>query len=613
MMPCSPRLVLRSRPWLRLSLWSVLASTGPVLSCGKVKGVHGDGDGDAASTSDGSSDTLDVTEADSSNSSDTSDECRRVVTLEGVTLGTPPPFDVVIVADNSESLSWSREDLADGLSELVGNVHGHAVRFHVLSPTQYGQSSSAAIDLQTGEPLVRWRDPVSLEAFTGAVTNYVQTCVDDQGQDMVCPGLPLPNLEFELEGRWELALPEPVAELSSEMPTEQLNTERKKVVDAILALGISGSTDEQPLCTLTRYIQQSAVHLPERAVFLVIADEDDTNSAESCLGAYEFSQETTLASVRDYNCSDDCDAYSFQMSRTASRNALNFFCAPTDDLGQLLPRDTWSAESVSLALSDDCGGKTSSACGPEDLESAAERCTSGDVVQDCERTCAEDAVQEPCGLTFLEPTDLCSTGFSLGDTHYDNFKDFCEQSSEKSGWSNCSSIGFNTNAAGTTFSRYGTVRPAVKASSAQDLVHLFHSEAERAFGADNYFVESIVFEPGGPCTPAQGQSYATELMNIASSPEQVYSICESYAPALAHVNDFARGLLQTEYALELESRESIESITVRDLDGTERQLDAQDYTYDPDAAVLRIEEAALRASDVDLSVEVVDPCAPIIR
>lgn len=582
-----------------------------LLSCGKMRQIHG-GDGDVSRPEDEGSSSID-TEFSEGDTSDDPDECRRVVTLEGVTLGTPPAFDVVIVADNSESLSWSRDDLAEGLGELVANVHGHAVRFHVLSPTQYGASSSAAIDLQTGESLVRWSDPVSHEPFTGAVTNYVQTCLDDQGQNMVCPGLPLPNLEFELEGRWEFAMPEAVAELHSEMTKDQLDAERKKVVDAILGLGISGSTDEQPLCTLTRYLDRAAVHLPERAVFLVIADEDDTNSAESCLDAYEFSQYSTLSSVRDYSCTNDCDAYTFQTSRVASQNTLEFFCAPTDDLGQVLPSDTWSTESVSLPVTDNCKGSTRAACNPDELDKANDRCTSGDVVQDCTKTCLEGGVQEPCGLTFLEPTDICNTAFVVGDLRYDNFVDYCEKISNKTGWNGCSRIGFNTHAAGTTFSRYGAVRAAVKANSAEDLVHLFHSEAERAFGADNYFVESIVFTPGGTCTPAQGQSYATELMKIASSPEQVYSICESYALALSHVNDFARGLLQTEYALELEPRESIESITVRSRDDSERQLTSDDYMYDPETAMLHINEDALRSADIDLSVEVLDPCAPIIR
>src|SRR4051812_5387813 len=33
--------------------------------------------------------------------------CQRTVNLRAVTISSPVPFDVVIVADNSDSLSWS--------------------------------------------------------------------------------------------------------------------------------------------------------------------------------------------------------------------------------------------------------------------------------------------------------------------------------------------------------------------------------------------------------------------------------------------------------------------------------------------------------------------------
>src|SRR5690606_13300305 len=44
-------------------------------------------------------------------------QCQREVTLEGVTLSAPEPFDLVIVADHSASLAWSRDELAAGLTE----------------------------------------------------------------------------------------------------------------------------------------------------------------------------------------------------------------------------------------------------------------------------------------------------------------------------------------------------------------------------------------------------------------------------------------------------------------------------------------------------------------
>jgi len=66
------------------------------------------------------------------------------VNLRGVTITRPVPFDVVIVADNSDSLSWSRDSLSAGLKNLLSRVHGHEARFFVLTTTQYGASSQAA-------------------------------------------------------------------------------------------------------------------------------------------------------------------------------------------------------------------------------------------------------------------------------------------------------------------------------------------------------------------------------------------------------------------------------------------------------------------------------------
>jgi hypothetical protein len=79
--------------------------------------------------------------------------CTRTVNLRGVSITRPVPFDVVIVADNSDSLSWSRDSLSAGPQELLSRVHGHEARFFVLTTTQYGASSQAAVSPITGKDL----------------------------------------------------------------------------------------------------------------------------------------------------------------------------------------------------------------------------------------------------------------------------------------------------------------------------------------------------------------------------------------------------------------------------------------------------------------------------
>src|SRR6478736_9349315 len=58
----------------------------------------------------------------SSGEAGTGAKCERNVSLTAVTLGEPQPFDLIIVADNSDSVAWSRNELSNGLHDLLTQV-----------------------------------------------------------------------------------------------------------------------------------------------------------------------------------------------------------------------------------------------------------------------------------------------------------------------------------------------------------------------------------------------------------------------------------------------------------------------------------------------------------
>lgn len=113
--------------------------------------------------------------------------CSRSVNLRGITITRPVPFDVIIVADNTDSLSWSRDSLSSGLKNLLARVHGHEARFFVLTTTQYGASSQDAVSPLTGKDIVSWRDSVSRSPYKNEVTSYRQECTDGKGAPRTCP------------------------------------------------------------------------------------------------------------------------------------------------------------------------------------------------------------------------------------------------------------------------------------------------------------------------------------------------------------------------------------------------------------------------------------------
>jgi hypothetical protein len=142
----------------------------------------------------------------------------------------------------------------------------------------------------------------------------------------------------------------------------------------------------------------------------------------------------------------------------------------------------------------------------------------------------------------------------------------------------------------------------------QALADHFLDGATRVFGTGNYFVETIVFDPSFDCVPQAGQSHASLLRTIASSDADVFPICESYAPALDRINDFAEALIRTDYPFETGSRETIGAVVVSNLEGEQRTLGADQYEYDRDAQLLTVTDGAITARDRDLEIRLELPC-----
>jgi hypothetical protein len=153
----------------------------------------------------------------------------------------------------------------------------------------------------------------------------------------------------------------------------------------------------------------------------------------------------------------------------------------------------------------------------------------------------------------------------------------------------------------------GHARGLLESSRTIDVIDDFKTKADRLFG-DGHFVEAIVFTPEFECLPEDGQSHATLLRYVATTQDDVFPICEPYAPALARVEEFSRTLLETEYSFVLDAGEDVESVEVTDGDGVVRELDPADYSYDPDAGQFEIDPVALTPFDASLTVQVARRC-----
>ena len=534
-------------------------------------------------------------------------DCQRDVTLQAVTLSAPEPFDLVIVADHSKSLAWSRDELSAGLRSLLTHVQGGDVRIFLLTPTQYGSDSAAARMPLADTPVVPWQDPETGEAYEDAVTVFSQTCTDPAGQPIACPAATGPT-PYVAKGKWSFRPHEPVAVIRPDMTDAEFQAEQDAVANAILAIGGTGSPNEQPLCTLARYVSQDASALPENVVFLVISDEDDVSQPNDCLAGYD----AKLEEVKQANilgaCSSNCDLYRFTMQGKIYSDTRETTCAAFTDTGELIP-GTEQPMYISYGNLPNCDGYVEGNCTDTEREEANRLCTDGLSIVSCERRCK--SYDGACEVELTDPNvNACTSPFTYFGRTYANLPAYCMQLG--TGFKDCTEQGYYVDYVSSFQGSYSPT-PLVFGTSTFDIGDYFKTHAASAFASGSYLLEGILFSPAFSCALGAGQSYATNLMSVIANPKRVFSLCDSYAPALDGVVEFAQTLLQTDYTLTLEDDEHVTSVVVQGKDKSERTLGPSDYTFDEKSGKLSIHREALRGSDAGLRVEVTSDCRPLVR
>ena len=537
------------------------------------------------------------------------DACARTVTIAVATGGAPQPFDVVVVADNADGLGFSQAALAKGLQNLLTYVRGRAVRFFLLSTTQYGAASKSAISRQSGQDLVGWSSTVTGAADKNPVTQYAQTCTDVAGKSLTCPTYPGNGDPYDLHGAWTFTMPAPVAAITPAMTSAQIATQQQAIVDAILALGGGGAQEEQPICTLSRYIAQPPSALPRHAAFIVLSDEDDTTPPADCLAAYDYTAVPYTQGPTQVPCTSGCSTYGYQTDAPTMATSLAYSCVPEDDQGHLYPAQG-TPHTLWLGVVAACGSSSGSSCTSDQMARAAADCGKGYVAQGCAVTCATGG-NSYCGLSRpTDATNLCTQSFQENGNTYSNLADYCARTTPGLAsvtWGDCQVYGYKETDAGSqaVYSETEQLTPVVTgAGSTADMIASFKGKADHVFGASGYQVETIQLDPAFSCPMGPGQTYAPTLRTLATSAADVFSICGSYAGALQRTQSFADSI-QAEYPLALAAAEAIGGVTVTGASGLVRSLTPGDYAYDRGRGALAATSGVLSPGDVSLNVTIV--------
>jgi len=589
---------------------TALASVAALGACGSEAGTGGGGGTGGAeivvgTSGSGGSISVDVRAPAGAGGGD---DCHRDVSLTAVTIGAPAPFDLIIVADHSQSLAWSREELSKGLKGLLDDVRGRDVRIFLLTPTQYGASSANAVMPLSNVSVVDWQDPATGMAYSNAMTTFVESCTDPGGTPITCPDGKAMT-PYKVEGTWRFDMPDPIAKLRADMTETEFSAEQKAVADAILAIGGTGSPYEQPLCTLARYVSQAPEKLPKNAVFLLISDEDDKSTPNKCLASFTSEMKLIKTEASLTPCNSNCDTYRYYADGDTSNKTFTFKCAAFDDTGKEISGT--EQENTAYQGTPSCAEVQPGTCTDEEAKTAGFFCASGSSLVSCVRGCLPNA--STCSVDLADgAVNPCTQSFTKNGVKYDNLAAYCKASGFGSSFGNCRGGGLDIGYIDTLSGSY-VPTALTPGTTAADIGTYFKTRADVAFGRSSYLVEAIVFDPAFPCALGAGQSYASTLATLVGDRSHVFPLCEPYAPALKGVLSFAQALVQTSFPVMLQPDEQVTSVQVTDQGGSERALAPAEFSYDRKTGTLQIEPSSLNATDKTLRVEITSDCRPIIK
>lgn len=195
--------------------------------------------------------------------------------LESLENVDKPEVKVILVTDNSFSMTQSQEKLAVGVGSLIDRLKGFTSSYHLFTTTQEGDKQAT----------IKQR---GCERRRGGITEILpsQNCPTGTART-------LGDIYSQFE-TWTLAPSLTTGDrfrITEKASDGEFTSLKQRLADAIASptsgVGTAGSDREQGICTLARAVYEEGanrvLNRGDVAVFTVISDEDDFSDLNSCL------------------------------------------------------------------------------------------------------------------------------------------------------------------------------------------------------------------------------------------------------------------------------------------------------------------------------------------
>jgi hypothetical protein len=424
---------------------------------------------------------------------------------------------ILIVVDDSYTMSQSQTQLANALDSLLNPLQGRNVEFKIVS-TSGIPDNQIDYDIST--------------------TNLSATTIQN-------------TITNSINGRHS-----PLRSLQS-YNTTQFQTLKNQVKASILSVGTNGSNTEEGFCAAARQLFDNSANsffkAGDKAAVIFLTDENDASSYSTCLSSYK--QTTSNSQVVYYN-----------YLQKRARITLEY---QVDRDGII----SWYPVTWGIPLASVNNFASAANCSSADLNATLNQIsTLGYTVRNVS-TCVYETAQAnyygaDLGDNGSVPTkNLCNSTVTYNNQTYSNFYSFVSAAGFSAVSTTCTKQTVASNSVTAATQQVSVIESDVVANQTQDLRAALINKSNELFGTGFIFA-SIFRRNGESCALQSGQSYGAQYEQLTSnlgSNAVAESLCAtSFSNILSNVSTFITNVANRSYIVpNMADDESIFSVGIR--------------------------------------------------
>lgn len=455
----------------------------------------------------------------------------RTITVDPTYNQEKADMKVLLVVDDSYTMSQSQTQLANAIDSLLNPLQGHNVEFKIVSTSGVPNNE---VDYSITK---KYFSDQNIEISSSQLEGLSGYFVDN-------------NIKNASSNRHGLL------KLYRESTTAQFQNLKQQIKTAIQAVGVAGSDTEEGLCATARQIFDDSdsgfFKVGDKAAIVLLTDENDSSFFSRCSSRYR--QRISSQSVVYYN-------YGQQRAKISLEYQV------TND-----GVTTWQPVVWGVSLSGPRTISVGANCTPEDQVDSVTKITSQGFVVRNVKNCVYEVIAASyygadLGDDGSSDRNLCTQSFSYNGKTYANLYAMINANTLSAAAESCGRQIIPGNQLSGQIEFDSIVRSDPAAYSSQDLKVALLNKSNNVFGPSGYIYASLIRVSGESCALSSGQSYGTKYQELNSllGPQRsaVQSLCNSdFSSVLTQVSQFIVNVVSNSYVLPLQDGESVLSVSI---------------------------------------------------